>query len=32
MDILFKVVDKGIEKVDLIEWSFGELLSFYVKK
>ena len=29
---LSKVADKGIEKADLTEWSFGELPSSYVKK
>nr|WP_206769188.1 ATP-dependent RNA helicase HrpA [Pseudoalteromonas sp. bablab_jr004] len=31
-DTLSKVADKGIEKADLTEWSFGELPSSYVKK
>lgn len=31
-DTLSKVADKGIEKTDLTQWSFGELPSSYVKK
>ncbi|WP_209328631.1 ATP-dependent RNA helicase HrpA [Pseudoalteromonas sp. PA2MD11] len=31
-DTLSKVAEKGIEKADLTEWSFGELPSSYVKK
>ncbi|AXV64925.1 ATP-dependent RNA helicase HrpA [Pseudoalteromonas lipolytica] len=31
-DTLSKVADKGIEKADLTQWSFGELPASYVKK